>query len=158
MSSKDEGTGGSKGSSNSSNSNTGNTNQMDDKVDERYQLSSSDAPRAMIIYKPLDGSNYTAWSRAMKIPLGAKEKLDFVNGKCKPPANVESKEYRLWKKADYMVHSWLLSSISNEMSDNFLYASSAHELWTVLRRDMEAVMVCCCLILRKKSTMLSKVI
>lgn len=31
------------------------------------------------------------------------------------------------------MRSWLLNSIAKDLYDNFLYASSAHELWTVLQ-------------------------
>lgn len=68
----------------------------------------------------------------MRTALGAREKLDFINGTCKALEDKTSREYRLWKKNDYMQCSWILSSISKDIPDNFLYASSAHELWDIL--------------------------
>lgn len=101
-------------------------------IDNRYQLQASDAIRDMIVTKTHDRANYHAWNRAMQISLGAREELDFINGTCKAPTYQNAKEYRLWKKADYMVCSWIMSSISKEISDNFLYASSAHEIWSII--------------------------
>lgn len=125
--------------------------KKEEKIDERYILQSTNTLGAMIITKPLYGNNYNLWSRAMLITLRAREKLDFINGKCTAPTDIESKEYEQWKKAYCMVYSWLLSSISKEMSDNFLYTSSAYELWKALGTVMDTVMVYC-LIFKKKFT------
>lgn len=82
----------------------------------------------MIISKPMDGNNYSACSGAMIITLGANEKFGFTVEKCKKPKDEETREYELWKKTDYMVQSWILSSISKDMTHSFLHASSAEEL------------------------------
>ncbi|KAB2630179.1 hypothetical protein D8674_007698 [Pyrus ussuriensis x Pyrus communis] len=43
----------------------------------------SDHPAMMLVSKPLNGDNYSTWSRAMKISLSAKNKLGFVDGTMK---------------------------------------------------------------------------
>ncbi|KAG8649082.1 hypothetical protein MANES_08G066250v8 [Manihot esculenta] len=49
----------------------------------------------------------------MRIALGAKQKLDFVNG----------------TRYDYMVTSWILNSISKDLIDDFIYTMSSRDLW-----------------------------
>ncbi|KAL0428400.1 UNVERIFIED_CONTAM: hypothetical protein Slati_3014800 [Sesamum latifolium] len=55
----------------------------------------------------------------MKIALGAKVKLGFINGSCAMPAENDA-EYVDWKRSDCMVISWLLNSISKDIVDAFL--------------------------------------
>ncbi|KAL0325089.1 UNVERIFIED_CONTAM: Retrovirus-related Pol polyprotein from transposon RE1 [Sesamum radiatum] len=48
------------------------------KVSELLELQSSDHPGMVLVSTPLNGRNYMAWSRAMRIALGAKMKLGFI--------------------------------------------------------------------------------
>ena len=54
----------------------------------------------------------------MKIGLGAKVKLGFINGKYKIP-NEDSLDFEQWNRVDYMVTSWILNSISKEIVEAF---------------------------------------
>ena len=94
-------------------------------------LHNSDHPDMILVTAPLTGSNYLTWSRSMKIALIAKQKLGFVNGKCIQP-DINSKEYEAWLRADSMVISWILNSISKDIVDAFLYTNTAKELWDEL--------------------------
>lgn len=94
-------------------------------------LQSSDHPGMLLVTTPLIGSNYLSWSRSMSIALGAKVKLGFINGKClKPEEN--SVDYEQWLRVDCMVTSWILNSISKDLIESFLYATTAKELWDEL--------------------------
>ncbi|KAL0417202.1 UNVERIFIED_CONTAM: hypothetical protein Slati_3552100 [Sesamum latifolium] len=44
----------------------------------------------------------------------------------------KNKEEWKWQRVDCMVVSWLLSSISKDIVEAFLYTTSAHELWKEL--------------------------
>ena len=94
-------------------------------------LHNSDHPGMVLVTGPLTGSNYLTWSRSMKIALIAKQKLGFVNGKCVQP-DMNSKEYEAWLRADSMVISWILNSISKDIVDAFLYTNTVKELWDEL--------------------------
>ncbi|KAL2246098.1 UNVERIFIED_CONTAM: hypothetical protein Sindi_2878000 [Sesamum indicum] len=84
-----------------------------------------------LVSAPLDGNNFLTWSRAIKLALGAKQKIGFVDGSyTKPQENKE--EMDQWKTVDCMVASWLLNSISKEISEAFMYTSSAQDLWEQL--------------------------
>lgn len=52
----------------------------------------------------------------------------------KKPPNEDSKDFEQWQKADFMVQSWILNSISKDMVDNFLYVSTTKDLWDVLHK------------------------
>ncbi|KAL0463444.1 UNVERIFIED_CONTAM: Retrovirus-related Pol polyprotein from transposon RE1 [Sesamum latifolium] len=69
--------------------------------DDFLQLQSSDHPGMVLVTTPLNGRNFLAWSRAVKIALRAKLKLGFITGECKKPA-ADSEHYRQWIRADCM--------------------------------------------------------
>lgn len=94
-------------------------------------LQGSDHPGMMLLTSPLTGKNYLSWSRSIKIALGAKLKLGFIDGKCEKPAEISSK-FDQWIRVDCMVRSWILNSISKEIVDAFIYTTSARDLWIEL--------------------------
>ncbi|KAL0341715.1 UNVERIFIED_CONTAM: hypothetical protein Scaly_1834100 [Sesamum calycinum] len=95
------------------------------------KLQASDNPGMSLVSSLLNGKNYLPWSRSIRIALGAKMKLGFINGKSQKP-NEDSDEYEQWVRNDCMVTSWILNSISKEIVETFLYVNSARELWTEL--------------------------
>jgi len=48
-------------------------------------LQGSDHLGLILLSSPLTGANYRYWSRAMKIALGTKNKLGFIDGRVQPP-------------------------------------------------------------------------
>ena len=64
----------------------------------------------------------------MKIVLGEKSKLGFIEGTCETPSS-NAPEYVNWKKVDCMIFSWILNSMSKEIAKSFIYADSAKDLW-----------------------------
>ncbi|KAL0433233.1 UNVERIFIED_CONTAM: Retrovirus-related Pol polyprotein from transposon RE1 [Sesamum latifolium] len=98
---------------------------------EIMKIQPSDNPGMSLTSIPLDGSNFLTWSRSVKISLGAKMKLSFINGKIKKPEETDQ-TYEQWIRADYMVTSWILNSISKEIVESFLYTTTARELWIEL--------------------------
>ncbi|KAL0283164.1 UNVERIFIED_CONTAM: hypothetical protein Sangu_2906000 [Sesamum angustifolium] len=95
------------------------------------KLQSADHTGMGLVSVSLDGTNYLSWSRAVRLALGAKQNLGFIDGKCiKPAADTEDLEQ--WQHADYMVISWMLNSISKEITEAFIYTTSARDLWLAL--------------------------
>lgn len=76
----------------------------------------------------LDGNNFLKWSRSVKIALGAKNKLAFLEGKHPKPAS-EGDEAHKWMRCDYMVKSWLLASMKPEISSSLVNMLSTKRLW-----------------------------
>ncbi|KAL0439798.1 UNVERIFIED_CONTAM: hypothetical protein Slati_2462800 [Sesamum latifolium] len=85
---------------------------------------------------PLDGSNFLAWSKSIYVSLGTKLKLGFIDGSFPMPA-AGSKNFEQWRRVDLMVTSWIWNSISKDVVEAFMYASSSHELWLELQRRYE---------------------
>lgn len=100
--------------------------------EESLHLQNSDHPGMNLTTSLLTGNNYLTWSRSIKIALGAKTKLGFIDGKCKQPKENESK-CEQWLKFDCMVRSWILNSIAKDIEEVFLYVNSAKELWEELK-------------------------
>ncbi|XP_031260066.1 uncharacterized protein LOC116118244 [Pistacia vera] len=94
---------------------------------EPLYLQSSDHPGMILVSTLVTGNNnYLSWS-CMKIVLGAKVKLGFVNGKCEMSGE-ESPNFEQWNRVDFMVTSWILNSISKEIVEAFPYTTSAREI------------------------------
>ena len=53
-------------------------------IDEAFTLHSSDHPGMTLVLAPLNGDNYLSLSRYVKIALGAKNKLNFIDGTPSP--------------------------------------------------------------------------
>ncbi|XP_021629688.1 uncharacterized protein LOC110627652 [Manihot esculenta] len=101
---------------------------QDKGMGDPLSLQSSDHPGMTLVSAPLVGSNFRSWNRAVRIALGAKMKLGFVEGTVSAPSK-ESEDYEQWKRCDFMVTSWILNSISKELVDGFIYTASARDLW-----------------------------
>uniref|UniRef100_A0A0V0HSJ1 Putative ovule protein n=1 Tax=Solanum chacoense TaxID=4108 RepID=A0A0V0HSJ1_SOLCH len=69
----------------------------------------------------------------MLIALTAKNKAGFIDGSSSEPA-AESEFHKAWSRANNMVISWLLNSLSREISESVIYSTTAKELWV----DLEA--------------------
>lgn len=101
--------------------------------EDPMSLQNSDHPGMNLITASLTGNNYMTWSRSIKIALGAKMKVGFIDRRCKPPDETDPK-HEQWLCVDCMVRSWILNSISKDIVGAFLYGNSAKELWDELRK------------------------
>uniref|UniRef100_A0A803LNH9 Isochorismatase-like domain-containing protein n=1 Tax=Chenopodium quinoa TaxID=63459 RepID=A0A803LNH9_CHEQI len=89
-------------------------------------------PEVHYVAVQFSGQNFIRWSRSVKRALVAKNKDGFITGSLKEP-DVSHSDHQRWKRADYMVVSWILSSMSAELADDFAYIDSASELWSELQ-------------------------
>ena len=81
----------------------------------------------ILVFAPLTGSNFLSWGRSVKIALGAKTKLGHIDGTLPSPAP-DSPQHGNWKKADCMVLSWLLNSISKDIVESLIFEISWLEI------------------------------
>ncbi|KAK9099581.1 hypothetical protein Syun_026626 [Stephania yunnanensis] len=105
-----------------------NVSLVDQNMEDSLHLQNSDHPGMILVTNSLTGLNYLTWSRAMRIALGAKMKLGFIDGRCAKPTSSDP-NFDRWIKVDCMVTSWILNSIAKEIVDAFLYSSCAFDLW-----------------------------
>ncbi|XP_021840444.2 uncharacterized protein [Spinacia oleracea] len=116
-----------------SKSNQQNSQQNDgDRVNlDPYFVANSDNPTSSLVAVVFNGMNFTSWSRNVKHALIAKNKEGFINGDILKPA-VNHKDYSKWKRADFLVVSWILSSMNNDLAD-----------------VLDTLIICNCLFLKK---------
>lgn len=100
-------------------------------ISDPYFIATSDNPAASLVSTVFSGTNFVRWSRNIKRGLIAKNKEGFINGEI-VKHDVVSKDYQKWKRADFMVVSWILSSMSSELADDFGYIESVVDLWREL--------------------------
>ncbi|KAL0313449.1 UNVERIFIED_CONTAM: hypothetical protein Sradi_5744200, partial [Sesamum radiatum] len=98
---------------------------------EHLRVQASDNPGSVLVSNLLDGTNFLSWSNSIRIALGAKMKLGFINGKNPRPSET-AEEYEQWIRADCLFLSWLLNSMSKDTVESFLYINTARELWLEL--------------------------
>ena len=55
-----------------------------------------------------NGGNFLSWSRAVKLSLGAKNKIGFIDGRLKLATDDAIDDER-WTRCDYMVRCWILN-------------------------------------------------
>ncbi|GJU46666.1 putative reverse transcriptase domain, ribonuclease H-like domain, aspartic peptidase domain protein [Tanacetum coccineum] len=99
-------------------------------VNDSLHIESSDHPGMMLTNTPFHGGNFLGWSRTIKMALGEKVKLGFIVGSL-PKSAVIDGDYHRWIRCDYMVTCWILNSMVSELSESFLYAQSARDLWKI---------------------------
>ena len=102
-------------------------------------LHHSDHPRVVLISQPLTKDNYSTWSRAMIMAMNAKNKVSFINGSIPKPSNSSEAELQQWNRCNAMVKSWILNSISKEISISVIYCKFAHEIWSELKERFSKV-------------------
>ncbi|KAL3622106.1 hypothetical protein CASFOL_033517 [Castilleja foliolosa] len=75
----------------------------------------------------LDDSNYSLWSRKLKLSLGGRGKWHHIEDE--PPKPTEP-HYKLWQQSDLQVVSWMVDSLSPDLVGQFIEYQTARELWT----------------------------
>ncbi|KAK4394268.1 Retrovirus-related Pol polyprotein from transposon RE1 [Sesamum angolense] len=88
-------------------------------------------PGMIMISAPLNGNNWLSWSRSVRIAVEGREKLGFIDGSCSLPAE-GTPQHKQWRITDYIVRTWILSTISKDIVNAYLYASSSRDLWMEL--------------------------
>ncbi|KAK2639868.1 hypothetical protein Ddye_027663 [Dipteronia dyeriana] len=103
-----------------------------------YFLHHSDNPGLILVPQPLTEDNYASWSRAMLIALSVKNKLGFIDGSIqKPSEGSDLIELTSWIRNNNIVISWILNSVSKEISASVIYSESAHEIWLDLKERFQ---------------------
>ncbi|XP_075479322.1 uncharacterized protein LOC142520206 [Primulina tabacum] len=102
-----------------------------------FFLHHSDNPGISLVSQPLTGENYASWSRAMRIALSVKNKLGFIDGSIPQPAEMDLPLHAAWFRSNNVVISWILNSVSKEISASILFSDIAAEIWKDLRERFQ---------------------
>lgn len=84
-----------------------------------------------IIPIQFDGTGYRSWKCGVLRALFVKNKIDFINRKVPKPAPGSS-ELAQWERCDDMTTSWILNSLSKDLSDSLQNVNNVRELWEEL--------------------------
>lgn len=105
-------------------------------VSSPFFIGSSDNPNYVLVSNVFTGVGFNSWKRSMVISLSVKNKLGFVDGSIDPPLSTYS-TYSNWFRANSMVISWLLNSVSKTIADSLLFLPTAKEIWQELHQRFE---------------------
>ncbi|KAE8711004.1 hypothetical protein F3Y22_tig00110307pilonHSYRG00082 [Hibiscus syriacus] len=65
----------------------------------------------------------------MMLALSSKNKLGFINGSIQAPDSSMVNQFNAWTRANNLVNSWLLNSVSKDIAASLLYHTTAVEMW-----------------------------
>jgi len=100
-------------------------------IDDGYSpffIHYSDSPNLILVSQSLTGENYASWSYLIMIALFVKNKLGFINGIIVRPSG-DITLFNAWIRSNNIVISWILNSISKEISTTLIYLESAFDIW-----------------------------
>ncbi|KAK6142896.1 hypothetical protein DH2020_023244 [Rehmannia glutinosa] len=84
------------------------------------------------IISPLDGCNYTAWSRAFSLIISGKNKQGFLDGSI-PVPDFSDHLYTPWLLCNNLILTWIINSVTKEIASSIIYMNYAKEVWDTLK-------------------------
>ncbi|XP_038994727.1 uncharacterized protein LOC120118847 [Hibiscus syriacus] len=102
-------------------------------------LHPSDSPGTVLVSHQLTGiENYNLRSHSIRIALLAKNKLGFVDSDCTRGDFGELLQ-SLWDRCNALVLSWILNTVSVDLSAGLVFASTAAHVWNDLKERFSKV-------------------
>ncbi|CAN1341510.1 Retrovirus-related Pol polyprotein from transposon RE2 [Linum perenne] len=81
----------------------------------------------------LSNDNYHTWSRAIRVALSIKNKLQFINGTSSIPDSSDA-SYAAWIRCNFAVLSWILNSVSDDIAQSLISYDNAASAWNDLKQ------------------------
>ncbi|KAK4399650.1 hypothetical protein Sango_1071100 [Sesamum angolense] len=85
----------------------------------------------VMISAPFNSTNWLTWSRSVRIALEGKDKQGFKDRSYVKP-HEGSAYMKQWRITDSLVRTWILSTMTKDIVNVFLYISYARTLWVEL--------------------------
>ncbi|XP_008386434.2 uncharacterized protein [Malus domestica] len=98
-----------------------------------------DQPGAVLVPEPLVEDNYSTWVQSMTMALTVKNILGLVDGTIKKSSEDEHEELQQWNRCNNMVKTWLLGSMSKEISSSVINCKDARQMWLDLQERFSHV-------------------
>lgn len=76
----------------------------------------------------LNGDNYLRWSQSVRMYIRGRGKIGYLTGDKKAPATKDP-TYATWDAENSMVMTWLVNSVDEDISSNYMCYSTAKKLW-----------------------------
>ena len=80
----------------------------------------------------LTDHNYLQWSQSVMMFVCGRGREDHLTGAASQPSSDDPK-FKTWRAENNLVMSWLISSMTTEIGENFLLYSTAKEIWDAAR-------------------------
>lgn len=102
-------------------------------------LQNLDIPGVNLAHCVLTGmENYILWSKSMLIALLGKNKIGLIDGTYKKDM-YEGQMANQWERANAVVLSWIMSSVSRDLVNGIVYSSNAYKVWVDLKERFDKV-------------------
>ncbi|XP_072062320.1 uncharacterized protein [Arachis hypogaea] len=95
---------------------------------EQRILVSGDSHSVQITTFRLNESNYLRWSQSVQMYIRGRGKIGYLTGERSQP-NITDPQYHVWDTENSMVMTWLVNSMEEDISSNYMYYTTAKELW-----------------------------
>lgn len=69
----------------------------------------------------------------MRRALGAKKKLEFINGSICIPEDSFDPSTRAWNKCNMLILSWVINFVSEYIAQSMVYMENALDVWNDLK-------------------------
>lgn len=99
----------------------------------------------LIAMKLIGPENFA--SRSMQVALNARNKFVIVNGTLKKPTT-KTTLYTQWVRVSDMIITWILNSVTDDMSDSLNFVTSAREVWNESHKKYSGANESYCMILQ----------
>ncbi|MCI00064.1 hypothetical protein A2U01_0021080, partial [Trifolium medium] len=76
----------------------------------------------------MNGGNYFRWSRSVRMYLRGRGKIGYITRDKKQP-DKKGADFNTWDAENSMVMTWLVNSMTEEISANYLCYATAKDLW-----------------------------
>lgn len=76
----------------------------------------------------LNGSNFVRWSQSVQMYIRGRGKLGYLTGD-QPQPDPSDPQHAVWDAENSMVMTWLVNSMEEDISSNYMCYSTAKELW-----------------------------
>nr|GFA45950.1 putative Gag-polypeptide of LTR copia-type [Tanacetum cinerariifolium] len=102
-------------------------------------LQTSDFNSNTIISVKLTGTEkYRVWAAAMKLAINTRNKIGFLDGTYLKSTFANSAPLsNQWERSNFIVLSWLLNSISEDLFLGQIFSDNAFEVWAELKETYD---------------------
>lgn len=76
----------------------------------------------------LNGDNFLRWSQSVSMYIWGRRKMGYLADDKKAPAEADP-AYSTWDAKNSMVMTWLVNSMEEDISSNYMCYPTAQELW-----------------------------
>jgi len=94
----------------------------------RPHVPAHDSHSVQITTIRLNGENFLRWSQSVRMYIRGRGKIGYLTGEKKEPA-LEDPSHPTWDAENSMVMTWLVNSMEEEISSNYMCYHTAKELW-----------------------------